>query len=82
MRQRDKTPRQLERIAREQGPLAAAVAWSGGTRVTARLRADFVGRGCGSPTPVVGTSGHAPCGSFITNLREERREHLCPHCKV
>ena len=34
------------------------------------------GNGCGSPTPVVGTAGKAPCGSKVGGV-----EHLCHHCK-
>lgn len=80
MRHRDKTPRQLARILEQEGLMAAAAAECGGTLVTARLSAPTVGRGCGSPTPVVGTSGSAPCGAFVTDLGGRRREHLCPHC--
>jgi hypothetical protein len=63
-------------------PMAACVAECGGTLIRVpRLKANFAGNGCGAPTPVVGTGGKAPCGSFVTDLSGRREEHLCPPCE-
>jgi len=76
------TPRQLDQIAAKQSPLHATVAEGGGVLIVApRLRLSMPGRGCGSPLPVVGTGGAAPCGVFVTGLDGERAEHLCSYCE-
>lgn len=63
-------------------PMAACVAEAGGTLIRApRLSAPFVGRGCGAPVYVIGTSGKAPCGCFVTDLAGRRTEHLCYYCE-
>ena len=62
-------------------PLAAAAAAAGGTLIRAQLRLRHVGRGCGAPVPVTGTSGEAPCGAWVTDLTGRREEHLCYYCK-
>lgn len=33
--------------------------------------------GCGSPTPVVGTSSMMPCGAHLHG-----KPYLCPHCQA
>jgi len=75
------TQAQLERLNDSEGPHAAAAAEAGGNLLHARFRPlEMPGRGCGSPTGVVGTSGKAPCGVMITDLAGNRLEHLCPYC--
>lgn len=68
-------------LSKKEGPLAAVAAEAGGTLVVVpQLSAKPVGRGCGTNTPVVGTSGKAPCGCFVTDLCGNREEHLCAYC--
>lgn len=75
------TEKQVRAIAGAQGPHAAAAAEAGGTLITGpELRIKFVGRGCSTMIGVIGTSGTAPCGIRVTDLRGQTTEHLCPHC--
>ena len=79
---KDKTTKQLSDILAKGGSLAAACAEASGTLLVVGIpKLKMVGRGCGSPTPVVGTSGKAPCGCFITQLSGKRDEHLCYYCE-
>lgn len=72
----------LRQILAAEGPLAAAAAECGGTLIVQpTLTIKRVGRGCGSPTPAIGTSSMIPCGSFCTDLTEVRKEYLCYYCE-
>lgn len=73
--------RKTDEIAKTD-PQAACVAEAGGTLVRVRLNIKLVGRGCGTLIPVIGTSGEAPCGCFITHPDGQTKEHLCPYCNT
>lgn len=72
----------LKKLLNTEGSLSAAAAEAGGKLIQVpMLKVRRVGRGCGSPTPVSGTSGKAPCGCFVTDLQGVRSEHLCYYCE-